>query len=368
MKKLSIILDCDEVLMECIQPACEIISKRHGISLNKKDIKSWNMMELDEPIRDEMLQLIRSRAFVATQEPSPGAVDFVRALTDRGHKVMVFSAVPPFAMGVRARQILEYFPIAPDNITLGGNKKYMYGDILLDDSLGNIDGSKCRYPVLFRQPWNENDHRFLSVSNYEEMLQLVDKISVAPEPKEHKVTKYGNPGFLALVGPSASGKTSIIQELLKDPRFCLVKAITTRAPRSNDIPGEYRFVTMDEFNKLLAEGSMIEHTEYAGNCYGLDVKDVQEVWDSGRIPVKAMDIVGARAVKEKLGSRAVTVFVRRDREAILESLLNRDSDKKDIVRRIMALDTEYLNEFQCDWTVSNNGSLSDAVSQILRVI
>lgn len=368
MKKLSIILDCDEVLMECIQPACEIVSKRRGITLNKSDIKSWNMLELDEFLRTEILNLIQSKEFVATQEPSPGAVEFVQSLIDRGHKVMVFSAVPPSAMGVRAKQILRYFPIAPENITLGGNKKYMYGDILLDDNLGNIDGSKCRYPVLFRQPWNENDHRFLSVSNYEEMLKLVDKISVAPEPKEHKATKYGSPGFLAIVGPSASGKTSIIQELLKDPRFCLVKAVTTRAPRSNDLPDEYRFVTNEEFRKLISENSLIEHTEYAGNNYGLDEKDVQKIWDSGRIPVKAMDIVGARTVKEKLGSRAVTVFVRRDREAILEALLSRDSDKKDIVRRIMTLDVEYLSEFQCDWTVSNNGSLSDAVSQILRVI
>lgn len=368
MKKLAIILDCDDVLMDCIGFACEIMSEKRGITIRKEDVKDWDMVGFEEPLRNEMLELMRSEEFVLRQKPMPGAVDFVQALMDRGHKVMLFSAVPPNAMGARAEQVLRYFPIKPKNITLGGNKRYMYGDILLDDNLGNIDGSKCRYPILFRQPWNEHDHRFLSVRDYDEMLAMVDKIAIAPEPKERKATQYGNPGFLAVVGPSASGKTAIIQELLKDPRFSLVKGLTTRIPRGDDLPNEYHFVSNEEFDQLVEEGKTLEHTEYAGNKYGLCINDVEEIWASGRIPVKAMDIVGAMAVKKALGNRAVTVFIRRDREAILNALLDRNGKREDIVRRIMTLDAEYANEFRCDWTVSNNGTLEDSVSQILRVI
>lgn len=72
--------------------------------------------------------------------------------------------------------------------------------------------------------------------------------------------------------------------------------------------------------------------------------------------------------KSVFGDRCMTVFVRRNKEDIVTSLLERDVPTDDKVRRLMTLDKEMENEQLCDWTVSNNGSLEHAIQQILRIV
>jgi len=92
------------------------------------------------------------------------------------------------------------------------------------------------------------------------------------------------------------------------------------------------------------------------------------LFDEGRIAIKPVDIAGALACKEVFGDRCVTVFIRRNKEKIIQSLLERDGPLEDKVKRLMTLDSELSNEPLCDWAISNNGSLDHAVQQILRIV
>lgn len=57
--------------------------------------------------------------------------------------------------------------------------------------------------------------------------------------------------IVTLTGPTASGKTSIARRLLEEiPDSSMVLSLTTRAPRPTDVPGEYRYVTHEEFENL----------------------------------------------------------------------------------------------------------------------
>ena len=84
-------------------------------------------------------------------------------------------------------------------------------------------------------------------------------------------------GLLIVVsGPAGSGKGTVLAELLgKNDGFCYSVSATTRAPRPGERDGvNYFFLTRAEFEKRIAEGRMLEHTEYVGNYYGTPLQPV----------------------------------------------------------------------------------------------
>ena len=73
------------------------------------------------------------------------------------------------------------------------------------------------------------------------------------------------------MGKSASGKDTIYQRLLRNPEFSLERLViyTTRPIRDGELDGrEYHFVTEEDFQKLKAEGKIIEDRGYE-TVYGL---------------------------------------------------------------------------------------------------
>ena len=158
-------------------------------------------------------------------------------------------------------------------------------------------------------------------------------------------------------------------ELEKHPLFRKVRAVTDRLPRGDEQQGrEYNFVSKEQFQSMVDNGDMLEHTRYAGFDYGICKDEVESIWEEGHIAIKPVDISGAKAIKSIYPDRTLTLFVRRDKEALLTSLLSRDAPLEDKVSRVMTLDAEFANESLCDWTISNNGSLTHAVEQVLRLL
>lgn len=375
MRNLDIILDVDDVLMICTEVGLKWANRKFGTEYKISDITEWSFTNIEKEVpgfTKAIIEHMHSKEFLANQPAMEGSREFIKALKERGHHVMIFSAISPVGMGERAKRIIDLYNGIIDykDINLGGNKIYMQGDVLLDDNINNISQSKCKYPVLFRQPWNQSENRFLSVRNYEEALALIDKIADAPEPTSTSATKAGSPGFVALVGPSCSGKTTLIYELLKDPRFEMARAVTTRERRMYEGDSEYEFVSKEDFETMLGNGEMIEYTVYAGNCYGLRKGEVENIWNKGKTAIRAMDMHGANAVKSFLGKKAVLVFIKRDKSAIIESLLERvrQGNSEGVVSRILNLDQETRNESYCDWVIDNNQEPELVAKQLLQIL
>src|SRR3989338_11140426 len=80
--------------------------------------------------------------------------------------------------------------------------------------------------------------------------------------------KKGNIFFV--IGPTASGKTVIINYILKNKKNIL-RAIsyTTREKRPREINGiDYFFVSEEEFKNLIKQNKFIEYSKVYGNYYG----------------------------------------------------------------------------------------------------
>ena len=99
--------------------------------------------------------------------------------------------------------------------------------------------------------------------------------------------------ILIVAGPSAVGKTTVAYSLIeRDPRFEFVRSVTTRASRGDSYDNEYIYITIPEFKELIANGGVLEHTEYAGNFYGTPRSEVKRILSEGKIPLLVLDING----------------------------------------------------------------------------
>src|SRR5277367_6836148 len=84
--------------------------------------------------------------------------------------------------------------------------------------------------------------------------------------------------------PSGAGKTSLVKALLA-ARTELVVSVshTTRTPRAHEVPGrDYSFISLAEFERLVADGAFLEHARVFDNCYGTGREQVGSRLAAGR--------------------------------------------------------------------------------------
>lgn len=104
--------------------------------------------------------------------------------------------------------------------------------------------------------------------------------------------------LIVLSGPAGSGKGTVLSRLLEDERYTYSVSATTRAPRPGEQDGvNYHFLSREEFEKRIADGAMLEYTEYCGNYYGTPRKETEEVLASGKNLVLEIEVMGAANVK-----------------------------------------------------------------------
>lgn len=117
--------------------------------------------------------------------------------------------------------------------------------------------------------------------------------------------------LIVVSGPSGAGKSTLIKEALRDiPELAYSVSATTRPPREGEVDGrDYVFLSREEFERQISEGSFLEWAEYSGNLYGTPERQVEEFLESGYSVVLEIELQGAREVHEKRPD-AVMVFVR----------------------------------------------------------
>jgi len=103
--------------------------------------------------------------------------------------------------------------------------------------------------------------------------------------------------IIILAGASASGKTTVAHQILDtDPTFELVRSVTTRPKRDDSFAAEYIYIDKSEFDRLVATGGVLEHTEYAGNFYGTPRSEIDRIHAEGKKPLLILDMNGVRSI------------------------------------------------------------------------
>lgn len=153
-----------------------------------------------------------------------------------------------------------------------------------------------------------------------------------------------------VVGPSGGGKTTMVTRVkrrvdnLHEP-----VSYTTREPRRGDkVASPYKHITREWFENKVKHGEMAEYLEYAGEWYGLDRRELNDLLAQGDVIVIVAK-EGAEQLKEAYPGRVVTLFVDTPNKSVLRQRLERRGDDPLAVeKRLATVEEERRYQFSCD--------------------
>lgn len=172
--------------------------------------------------------------------------------------------------------------------------------------------------------------------------------------------------------PSGSGKTTIVQHLLK--KFSELEfsvSATSRAKREGETHGkDYYFLTLEDFKLRLDNDEFIEYEEvYSGRLYGTLKSEAERIWAQNKIIIFDVDVKGGMRLKETYGDKAMAVFIMPPSlEELQNRLILRSTEcLEDIEKRVARAEEEISYAGQFDKILVND-NLDEALKNAEEIV
>jgi guanylate kinase len=179
-----------------------------------------------------------------------------------------------------------------------------------------------------------------------------------------------NGRLTVLSGPSGVGKGSVIAEVRRrHPDVWLSVSVTTRQPRPGEREGvEYHFADQAEFDRMVENGELLEHAEYAGHSYGTPRGPVLERLTAGVPALLEIELQGARQVKERMPEAHLVFLAPPSFEELARRLTGRGTEDAELVRHrldIARIELAAEDEFESVVINDDVGRAADALIALL---
>lgn len=181
--------------------------------------------------------------------------------------------------------------------------------------------------------------------------------------------RVASPKLIVVSGPSGVGKTTLCDEMLKDPRLVASVSCTTRPPRPGEAEGrDYWFLSREEYERRIRAGAFLEHAEVYGNLYGTPRAPVEAWMREGRCPLLEIDVQGADQVRTK-GLPALYLFIApRSLEVLRERLQRRRTEDEAAMQRRLAVAAREMEAASRYDAVVVNENLAEAVAALRDIL
>ena len=134
--------------------------------------------------------------------------------------------------------------------------------------------------------------------------------------------------LVILSSPSGVGKTTLTKKIQqKYNNFKISVSHTTRQPRSNEVNGvDYYFVSVEEFQKLIAKNSFYEYAKIYENYYGTLKENVDQTLKQNDI-IFDIDWQGTKQLSKFKKLKLVKIYlITHSKEELKKRLLSRDEN------------------------------------------
>lgn len=166
-----------------------------------------------------------------------------------------------------------------------------------------------------------------------------------------------NGRLFVISGPSGAGKGTLVERVCSrfDNVWTSVSA-TSRAPRSNDVPGvTYTFYSREQFEQLIAEDGFLEWAQYGENYYGTPRAAAEEHLANGDIVILEIEVQGAMQIKEKMPDACMVFIEPPSLEVLEQRLRGRGTDTEEaIAKRLEIARVELSQKMRYDMQLVND--------------
>jgi guanylate kinase len=163
--------------------------------------------------------------------------------------------------------------------------------------------------------------------------------------------------MLVLSSPSGAGKTTISRALLeRDDNLVMSISVTTRPIRPGEIGGkDYRFISTDEYHRMVERAELLEHARVFENYYGTPRAPVFSALGRGRDVLFDIDWQGTQQLAQNARADLVSVFILPPSTKELERRLrSRGQDSDDVVAGRMAKAADEMSHWrEYDYIIVN---------------
>lgn len=179
-----------------------------------------------------------------------------------------------------------------------------------------------------------------------------------------------NKGILFVVsGPSGAGKSTVTKMVREELKIPLSISATTREPRIGEVNGkDYYFLTIDEFEKKIAEEGFLEYANVHGNYYGTLKSEVESKLENGLDVILEIDVQGGEQIKQKF-PQAILIFFKAPNDKELEKRLRgRNTDSEDVIKIRLENSLKELEYEKFYDLVIINDEIINAVNNLKNII
>jgi len=196
-----------------------------------------------------------------------------------------------------------------------------------------------------------------------------------PEELDEEIARLiGRPPPLLVVlsGPSGVGKDAVMGRMKERgiPLHYTVTA-TTRPRRPGEVHGrDYFFLSTDEFQRLIAQGELLEWALVYGDYKGIPKEQVRQALARNEDVIMRIDVQGAGTIR-RLAPDALLIFLAPpSMDELARRLRQRRTESQEALERRLEAAREEMRALSIfDYLVVNyEGRLDETVDRILAIL
>ncbi len=179
--------------------------------------------------------------------------------------------------------------------------------------------------------------------------------------------------MVIISGPSGVGKDAVIEAMRRrhppHPRSYVI-TVTTRERRENEIDGtHYHFLSLDDYQRLVADEGLLEASEVHRNWYGTPRDQVQSAVAHGKDAILKIDVQGADKVRARVPDALLIFVVPPSLEELDARLVGRSTENpKDLEIRRRNAAIELARQDEYDHVVVNETDKVDETAEGIDAI
>lgn len=176
---MTILVDIDSTLTNFGEVWLHYLNMIYNTKYRQENITSWDW---PEKVFDEPWEPLNERKFWEEVKVNEDAKCVISEWTRYNrHKVYLVTASEyTDTLGLKIRSTVNQFPpnvLTTHNVLIAHDKSLIDGDVIIDDNPENLKNGKCKYRLLYNQPWNrDQDGMFVRVNDWADIQETVSQI------------------------------------------------------------------------------------------------------------------------------------------------------------------------------------------------